>query len=114
MTHKMIGMEEFVSTDWLSPKIKHGSDTGIPIIQSLNRNPRRYSQACFIAKNSLPNELVSIVVCLFECQWIGAQFKYTINPVLGFRVNFLPAKSASTYVAPNNEIFPNWFRHVVW
>jgi hypothetical protein len=72
----------FARMDWLSPKMKSGSSTVIPIIHNLKRRPpRTYSVACFMATNWLPKVLVSQEPCFLELQYIRALFKKTINPV---------------------------------
>ena len=47
--------------------------------------------------NSEPNELVSMPVCFFDDQYIGALFRKTMKPVRERLVIKLPAWSASTY-----------------
>ena len=55
-----------------------------------------YSQACFIAMNSEPKELVSIVVCFLEVQYIGALLTKIINPVRERLLVVSPVWSEST------------------
>ena len=90
---------------FLSPKIKHGLFTGIPIILNLYCNPLRYSQHCFIATNSLPKELVYIDDCFLENQYRGVFLIVTKNPLLDLLVLMLPpAKSASTKALMINNL----------
>jgi len=98
------GFDVFTNTDWLSPKINVGPSTGIPIIRNLYQRPRTYSQQLFIATNSDLNEEVSTLVCFFENQYIGAEFKNIKNPVLERRVVTSPAWSESTKALILNEI----------
>ena len=81
----------FDKTDWLSPKTYDGKSTEMPIILSLYLKPLMCSQQSFIAMNSAPKDDVSIEVCFFEYQYIGALFKYIRNPVLDLLVTVSPA-----------------------
>ena len=85
------------NTDWLSPWMYTGPLHGIPIIRSLYRRPRRYSQHCFMATNSLPNVELSTLVCFRECQYIGEPCRKIRNPVLDRLVTVSEAWSASTF-----------------
>ena len=80
------GIVLLASTLLLSPRIKHGKSTGIPIVRSLYLKPLKYSQHCFIAMYSEPKVLVSMPVWRFENQYTGALFNRTMNPVLERRV----------------------------
>ena len=62
--------------------MKVGSSHEIPIILNLNLSPRTYSQHCFIGMNSDPKDDDSTEFCFLLHHYIGAQFKYTKNPVL--------------------------------
>ena len=90
------GAVVFARTDWLSPYINVGSLHWIPNILSLQRSPRTYSVACFIATNSLPNVLVLHDVCFFESQQMGAPFRNTMKPVLERQVSVSLTWSLST------------------
>ena len=46
------GMEAFAETEWLSPWMKAGPSTGVPIILSLCLSPLRHSAHCFMALNA--------------------------------------------------------------
>lgn len=58
----------------------------MPIILSLYRKPRRYSQHCFIAMNSEPKEDVSTVVCFLLEKYTRQLLIQTRKPVLDLRV----------------------------
>ena len=94
----------FHCTDWLSPYIKHGLLIGMPICLNFIRKPLRYSHNDFIARNSLPKELVLQAVWCLEYQYIGALLSITINPVRDLLVTLSPAKSASTNALPNYSL----------
>ena len=68
----------------------------MPIILNLYLSPFKYSQHCFIAINSLPNELVSKEDCFFKNQYKGALLIITRNPVLDLLIKLSPTKSALT------------------
>ena len=59
-----------------------GPSTGMPIILNLYLRPLMYSQPCFIATNSEPNDEDSTDVCFLLHQYTRAQLKYIRNPVL--------------------------------
>ena len=61
-----------------------------------------YSQHCFIAVNSEPKLLISIVVCFLENQWTRAVCVYSKNPVLDLLVIISAAWSTSTLVQTMN------------
>ena len=65
-------LDEFWTTELLSPKTLAGPFRGIPIIRSLNQRPWIFSEAIRIATNSDPKDEVSTVFCFFEYQSIGA------------------------------------------
>ena len=74
------------NTDWLYPKTNNGSSILIPIILSLKRRTHIYSQHCFIAENSKPNENVSTLVCFLEKQWMEVLLRRIIYPLLDIQV----------------------------
>lgn len=90
------GTEVFQRTDWLSPKIKDGFCTIIPVILNLYRRLRRYSQHCTHCHEFTTKRLVSREDCFLENQKIGTPLRYTTNPVLDLWVRLTPAKSSST------------------
>ncbi len=85
------GAVVLAKTDWLSPKMKAGLSTVIPIIRNLKRRPQIYYVACFIKTNLLPNVLVLQEPCFLELQYIGTLFKKTMNPIQECRVTKSPA-----------------------
>ncbi len=91
------GAVVFARMDWLSPKIKSGSSTVIPIIHNLKPRPWTYSVACFMATNWLPKVLVSQEPCFLELQYIGALLRKTINPIQEHWLTKSPAWLLSAY-----------------
>jgi hypothetical protein len=74
-----------------------GTLTGDAHHLKLASKARRHLQHCFIATNSAPNKLDLQLVCFFDSQQTGAQFRQTKNPVLDCLVTISAAWSASTF-----------------
>ena len=64
---------------------------------NLYQRLHKYLQHCFIVMNSEPNKDDSIECCFLLHQYMGAQFKYTINPIYDRQVTVLEAWLASTF-----------------
>ena len=105
------GCDAFLKTALLLQKTFVGPSKGTPNILSLYRNDSICSTAVFMAMNSLPNVLVSTMICLLLYQMIGARFKNMSIPVCDLCVTLSPVWSESTKQCADTNL-PTWWWHV--
>ena len=114
-----LGMPQLASTDWLSPWMHAGPSQGIPIIRSLYRSPRRYSQHCFIVTNSEPTRENRTKFCwrtiiltqevplllLVDVSFVGwTIYRQQIMALSSkFSENFVRKSKSILYIIPNDE-----------